>query len=137
MFHLWAGPTELNSIHVVRNQSALALRKGTSTAPSRSPRYEQWLPGSWPTHSMRNIAWDKIPRLGEAQNPGPEPPGSCTLTEKMDRETPFDCAPKIGGGSGMYTALVAKRATPHEALRNCWPSTSQPSHPRVLQLPGS
>ena len=53
MFHLWAGPTELNSIHVVRNQSDLALRKGTSAAPSRSPRHEQWLPGSWPTHSVR------------------------------------------------------------------------------------
>ena len=68
----------------------------------------------------------------------PNLPGSCTLTERMDRETPFDCAPKMGGGSGMYTALMAKRATPHEALRKFrWPSMSQPSHPRVLQLPGS
>ena len=70
---IWAGPTEVCHSHPC---------PGASTAPSRPARHVQGLPGSLPPYNVRDAAWDKIPRLGEAKNPGPEPPRELYLDRR-------------------------------------------------------
>ena len=98
---IWAGPTELCPSHPTSTQSDGESCAGTCTAPSRVARPEQGLPGSLPTYRVRDTAWDKIPRLAEAKNPGPEPPRSYTSTERTDNGIPFDYVLRTEVGSGM------------------------------------
>ena len=81
---------------------------GTCVAPSHrmdipttTSKFQNLLEGG--------IAWDKRERIGEAANPGPEPPGSFILTERMARGTPSDCASKMGDGSGMFIVCPPAR----------------------------
>ena len=96
ILYIWAGPTALHPIQLIR-KSDCELRQGTSTAPSRQPRLAQWLPGSLHNHSMRATAWDKIPRLGEAKNPGPEPPRELYLDRKNGQRDPIRLCTQNGG----------------------------------------
>ena len=66
-------------------------------------------------------AWDKRERLGEAKNPGPEPPREIWLHRKNGQRDPLRLCTQNGGWVwNMHYApplRVAKRPTPHEALR--------------------
>ena len=67
-------------------------------------------------------AWDKRQRLGEATNPGPEPPRELYLNRKNGQRDPIRLCTQNGGWVWNVHCVpplrVAKRPTPHEALRN-------------------
>ena len=94
----------------------MSLDSPSSPAPSRMNRHLQWLPGSWRnlTHSM--TAWDKRQRLGEATNPGPEPPRELNLNRKNGQRDPIRLCTQNGGWVWNVHCVpplrVAKRPTP-------------------------
>ena len=94
---LWAGPTEHPPNPTLKQQPARILPTGTSPAPSRRPQPVQTLPGRWPSYSIGAKAWDKIPRLGEAKNPGPEPPRELHLDRKNGQRDPIRLCTQKGG----------------------------------------
>ena len=98
-----SSPTELLDMHLTQAQSDCLCWSGTSTAPSRFDRPAQELRGSPSTYSVRDRAWDKIPRIGEAKNPGPELPRELYLDRKMFKETPSGYVLRMEAGSGMFT----------------------------------
>ena len=71
-------------------------------------------------HSL--TAWDKRQRVGEASNPGPEPPRELYLNRKNGQRDPIRLCTQNGGWVWNVHCVpplrVAKRSTPHEALRN-------------------
>ena len=125
-----AGPTELLYSHLPSKQSDCESCAGTCTAPSRVTQQEQGLPGSLPTHNLRDQAWDKIPRLGEAKNPGPEPPRELYVDSKNGQRDPIRLCTQDGvwvwNVHSVPPLRVAKRPTPHEALRN-WLTKHEPA----------
>ena len=105
--------------------------KRTQTAPSRRRREKQGLSES--TREIRRetyTPWDKIPGIGEAKNPGPEPPRELYLDRKNGQRDPIRLCTQNGGWVwNVHSApplRVAKRATPHEALRN-WLAKHEPA----------
>ena len=68
------------------------------------------------------IAWDKKQRLGEADNPGPEPPRELYLDRKNGQRDPIRLCKQNGGWVWNVHSVpplrVAKRSTPQDALRN-------------------
>ena len=107
---------------------------GTKPAPSRRPDFTAmkkqhvWPAPSRVTHHL--VAWDKRQRLGEATNPGPEPPREIWLRRKNGQRDPLRLCTQNGGWVwNMHYApplRVAKRPTPHEALRN-WLTKHEPA----------
>ena len=97
VFSFWAGPTELLDTHLTQAQSNCLCWSGTSSAPSRFDRPAQELRGSLSTYSVRDRAWDKIPRIGEAKNPGPEPPRELYLDSKNGQRDPIRLCTQNGG----------------------------------------
>ena len=95
---------------------------GTWTAPSRIPRWLRQHHGSWHNLPHSLTAWDKRQRLGEAINPGPEPPRELYLDRKNGQRDPIRLCTQNGGWVWNVHSVpplrVAKRPTPHEALRN-------------------
>ena len=83
---------------------------------------------AWLKHCL--VAWDKRERLGEAKNPGPEPPREIWLRRKNGQRDPLRLCTQNGGWVwNMHYApplRVAKRPTPHEALRN-WLTKHEPA----------
>ena len=136
----WAPPREKDetgrkpetcptSIILPQNKSlAWSCCTGTWTAPSRTNRHRlapswmdghnRWLPGSWRNMPHSLTAWDKRQRLGEATHPGPEPPRELYLNQR----DPIRLCTQNGGWVWNVHSVpplrVAKRSTPHEALRN-------------------
>ena len=109
-------------------QHVYSICSGTRAAPSRpsSPRAIQ----RWRNLCLHLLAWDKSERLGEACNPGPEPPREIWLRRKNGQRDPLRLCTQNGGWVwNMHYApplRVAKRPTPHEALRN-WLTKHEPA----------
>ena len=101
---------------------------GMKTAPSRRFLTDNWPAPSRMTH--HHVAWDKAQRLGEANNPGPEPPREIWLRRKNGQRDPLRLCTQNGGWVwNMHYApplRVAKRPTPHDALRN-WLTKHEPA----------
>ena len=93
---------------------------GTSVAPSHRlhPPIERKLQNLL----EGGIAWDKRERIGEASNPGPEPPRELYLDRKNGQRDPIRLCKQNGGWVWNVHSVpplrVAKRSTPQEALRN-------------------
>ena len=115
-------PTSMNS-----RQQALASHMpdtGTGMAPSQSTIATT----TWRKHTL--AAWDKRQRVGEAKNPGPEPPREIWLHRRNGQRDPLRLCTQNGGWVwNMHYApplRVAKRNTPHEALRY-WLAKHEPA----------
>ena len=109
-------------------QHSCSICPGTRAAPSRST-------SPWPIYRWRNLclhllAWDKSERVGEASNPGPEPPQEIWLRRKNGQRDPLRLCTQNGGWVWNVHCVpplrVAKRPTPHEALRN-WLTKHEPA----------
>ena len=100
---LWAGQTEQTHFVASNIVSEHSWRTGTRTAPSRAHQPQPWIPGRWRNKSMRMTAWDKSQRLGEATNPGPEPPRELYLQRKNGQRDPIRLCTQNGGWFGMCT----------------------------------
>ena len=94
---------------------------GTCVAPSHwmhlpmiNSKFQNLLEGG--------IAWDKRERIGEADNPGPEPPRELYLDRKNGQRDPIRLCKQNGGWVWNVHSVpplrVAKRSTPQDALRN-------------------
>ena len=81
---------------------------------------QERVPRNLPEHSL--TAWDKKQRVGEASNPGPEPPRELYLDRKNGQRDPIRLCTQNGGWVWNVHCVpplrVAKRSTPHDALRN-------------------
>ena len=97
---------------------------GTGMAPSQTTIAST----TWRKHVA--AAWDKRERLGEAKNPGPEPPREIWLHRRNGQRDPLRLCTQNGGWVwNMHYApplRVAKRNTPHEALRY-WLAKHEPA----------
>ena len=97
---------------------------GTGMAPSQTTTASI----AWRKHVA--VAWDKRERLGEAKNPGPEPPREIWLHRRNGQRDPLRLCTQNGGWVwNMHYApplRVAKRNTPHEALRY-WLAKHEPA----------
>ena len=94
---------------------------GTRVAPSHQPNT------STSVSKLHNLphsltAWDKRQRVGEASKPGPEPPRELYLDRKNGQRDPIRLCTQSGGWVWNVHCVpplrVAKRSTPHDALRN-------------------
>ena len=94
---------------------------GTCVAPSH------WIDTPTTISKIQNlleggIAWDKRERIGEANNPGPEPPRELYLDRKNGQRDPIRLCKQNGGWVWNVHSVpplrVAKRSTPQDALRN-------------------
>ena len=94
---------------------------GTCVAPSHrvhplpiNSKFQNLLEGG--------TAWDKRERIGEAENPGPEPPRELYLDRKNGQRDPIRLCKQNGGWVWNVHSVpplrVAKRSTPQDALRN-------------------
>ena len=94
---------------------------GTCTAPSPLPEHHRRHPERWRNLPHSFTAWDKRQRLGEATNPGPEPPRELYLNRRNGQRPHRLCTQNGGWVWNVHSVpplRVAKRPTPHEALRN-------------------
>ena len=104
---------------------SICTATGTGMAPSQTTT-----PASTTWRKHVAAAWDKRERLGEAKNPGPEPPREIWLHRRNGQRDPLRLCTQNGGWVwNMHYApplRVAKRNTPHEALRY-WLAKHEPA----------
>ena len=104
----------------------------TQTAPSRRRREQQGLFES--TREIRRetyTPWDKIPGIGEAKNPSPEPPRELCLDRKNGQRDPIRLFTQNGGWVWNVHCVPAKRP------ETGWQNTNLPLNQKALRLPGS
>ena len=83
---------------------------------------------------MRLLAWDKSERLGEALNPGPEPPREIWLRRRNGQRDPLRLCTQNGGWVwNIHCAPTPSGQTTHPPRS----SSDLPLSPTVLRLPGS
>ena len=122
------------------------LSKNASSCPGTrvAPRHRPSTP--LPASELHNLphsltAWDKRQRVGEASNPGPEPPRELYLDRKNGQRDPIRLCTQNGGWVWNVHCVpplrVGKRSTPHEALRNWLTKHEQAINRKVRKLPGS
>ena len=87
--------------------------KRTQTAPSRRRREQQWFSES--TREIRRetyTPWDKIPGIGEAKNPRPEPPRELYLNRKNGQRDPIRlCKWGMGLECALYPSTPSGQTT--------------------------
>ena len=94
---------------------------GTCVAPSHR-MHPAMINSKFQNQLEGGTAWDKRERLGEAENPGPEPPRELYLNRKNGQRDPIRLCKQNGGWVWNVHSVpplrVAKRSTPQDALRN-------------------
>ena len=120
-------------------QSDCACRTGTRTAPSRKHCRDEGLPGSLPKTYVRHTAWDKIPRMGEADN-GPHHFGAKRWARIQQTHTPWaqdhlrDVTKAVANDLRKIAVLPDKLEGDTAGLQVAWALISKTLPPRAVHL---